>query len=62
MIILIITRMGLLTLLRKLKKTDQEARLLVLGLDNSGNTNNTLIPIITEIIIIIYNNRQNNNT
>lgn len=30
--------MGLLTLLRKLKKTDQEARLLVLGLDNSGKT------------------------
>lgn len=30
--------MGLLNLLRKLKKTDQEARLLVLGLDNSGKT------------------------
>merc|ERR1711998_280582 len=30
--------MGLLTLLRKLKKTDAEARLLVLGLDNSGKT------------------------
>ena len=30
--------MGLLTLLRKLKKTDKEARLLVLGLDNSGKT------------------------
>mmetsp|Transcript_3032 Transcript_3032/g.4632 ORF Transcript_3032/g.4632 Transcript_3032/m.4632 type:complete len:186 (+) Transcript_3032:96-653(+) len=30
--------MGLLTLLRKLKKTDQEARILVLGLDNSGKT------------------------
>eukprot|EP01041_Mallomonas_annulata_P012491 gene12491-26298_t len=30
--------MGLLTLLRKLKKTDHEARLLVLGLDNSGKT------------------------
>jgi ADP-ribosylation factor-like protein 3 len=30
--------MGLLTLLRKLKKTDSEARLLVLGLDNSGKT------------------------
>merc|ERR1712167_426713 len=29
---------GLLTLLRKLKKTDQEARILVLGLDNSGKT------------------------
>lgn len=31
--------MGLLSLLRKLKKSDQhEARLLVLGLDNSGKT------------------------
>lgn len=30
--------MGLLTLLRKLKKSDQEARILVLGLDNSGKT------------------------
>ena len=30
--------MGLLTLLRKLKKTDNEARILVLGLDNSGKT------------------------
>mmetsp|Transcript_5465 Transcript_5465/g.4920 ORF Transcript_5465/g.4920 Transcript_5465/m.4920 type:complete len:186 (+) Transcript_5465:60-617(+) len=30
--------MGLLTLLRKLKKSDHEARLLVLGLDNSGKT------------------------
>lgn len=30
--------MGLLTLLRKLKKSDSEARLLVLGLDNSGKT------------------------
>ena len=30
--------MGLLNLLRKLKKSDQEARLLVLGLDNSGKT------------------------
>lgn len=30
--------MGLLTLLRKLKKTDQEARILVLGLDSSGKT------------------------
>jgi len=30
--------MGLLTLLRKLKKSDAEARLLVLGLDNSGKT------------------------
>lgn len=30
--------MGLLTLLRKLKKTDHEARILVLGLDNAGKT------------------------
>lgn len=30
--------MGLLSLLRKLKKTDKEARILVLGLDNAGKT------------------------
>ncbi len=30
--------MGLLTLLRKLKRTDKEARILVLGLDNAGKT------------------------
>mmetsp|Transcript_11459 Transcript_11459/g.16919 ORF Transcript_11459/g.16919 Transcript_11459/m.16919 type:complete len:189 (-) Transcript_11459:89-655(-) len=30
--------MGLLTLLKKLKKNDQEFRLLVLGLDNAGKT------------------------
>lgn len=30
--------MGLLTLLRKLKKTEKEARILVLGLDNAGKT------------------------
>lgn len=30
--------MGLLTLLRKLKKDDTEARILVLGLDNGGKT------------------------
>jgi ADP-ribosylation factor-like protein 3 len=30
--------MGLLSLLRKLKKSDNEARILVLGLDNSGKT------------------------
>ena len=30
--------MGLLSLLKKLKKSDREARLLVLGLDNSGKT------------------------
>ena len=30
--------MGLLSLLRKLKKNDNEARVLVLGLDNAGKT------------------------
>ena len=30
--------MGLLSLLQKLKKSDKEARILVLGLDNSGKT------------------------
>jgi ADP-ribosylation factor-like protein 3 len=30
--------MGLLNLLRKLKKNDKEARILILGLDNSGKT------------------------
>ena len=30
--------MGLLSLLRKLKKTEKEARILVLGLDNAGKT------------------------
>jgi ADP-ribosylation factor-like protein 3 len=30
--------MGLLSLLQKLKKKDKEARILVLGLDNSGKT------------------------
>lgn len=30
--------MGLLDLLRKLKKTEHEARILVLGLDNAGKT------------------------
>ena len=30
--------MGLLSLLRKLKKTEGEARILVLGLDNAGKT------------------------
>jgi ADP-ribosylation factor-like protein 3 len=30
--------MGLLKLLRKLKKNENEARILVLGLDNSGKT------------------------
>lgn len=30
--------MGLLSILRKLKKNDKEQRLLILGLDNSGKT------------------------
>lgn len=30
--------MGLLSLLRKLKRTDKEARILILGLDNAGKT------------------------
>lgn len=30
--------MGLLTLLRRLKRNDREARILVLGLDNAGKT------------------------
>jgi ADP-ribosylation factor-like protein 3 len=33
-----VDQMGLLTYLRKLKKTDKEARILVLGLDNAGKT------------------------
>ncbi|CAM9600254.1 unnamed protein product [Chrysoparadoxa australica] len=38
--------MGLLTLLRKLKRTDQEARILVLGLDNAGKT--TILKALSE--------------
>ena len=30
--------MGLLSLLRKLRKTEKEARILILGLDNAGKT------------------------
>lgn len=30
--------MGLLTFLKKLKKTETEARILILGLDNAGKT------------------------
>jgi len=33
-----LSSVGLLGLLRKLKKTDKEARILVLGLDNAGKT------------------------
>jgi ADP-ribosylation factor-like protein 3 len=38
--------MGLLKLLRSLKKNDQEARILVLGLDNSGKT--TILKAMSE--------------
>ena len=35
---MLIQKKGLLSLLRKLKKSDKEVRILVLGLDNSGKT------------------------
>ena len=38
--------MGLLNLLRTLKRTDKEARILVLGLDNSGKT--TILKAMSE--------------
>ena len=38
--------MGLLDLLRKLKKTEKEARVLVLGLDNAGKT--TILKALSE--------------
>ena len=38
--------MGLLNLLRTLKRTDKEARILVLGLDNSGKT--TILKALSE--------------
>ena len=38
--------MGLLNLLRSLKRTDKEARILVLGLDNSGKT--TILKALSE--------------
>lgn len=39
-------KMGLLSLLRTLKKSDNEARILVLGLDNSGKT--TILKAMSE--------------
>jgi ADP-ribosylation factor-like protein 3 len=38
--------MGLLKLLRSLKKNDKEARILVLGLDNAGKT--TILKALSE--------------
>ena len=38
--------MGLLRLLRSLKKSDKEARILVLGLDNAGKT--TILKALSE--------------
>lgn len=38
--------MGLLSMLRTLKKSDREARILVLGLDNAGKT--TILKALSE--------------
>jgi ADP-ribosylation factor-like protein 3 len=38
--------MGLLSMLRTLKKSDQEAKILVLGLDNAGKT--TILKALSE--------------
>ena len=42
-------KMGLLTLLRRLKKDDKEARILVLGLDNAGK-----VSIFSRLLLNIY--------
>ena len=49
--------MGLLTLLRRLKKDDKEARILVLGLDNAGKVSviYILFFMYTNIYIIMKN-------
>lgn len=44
--------MGLLSLLRKLKKSEREARILVLGLDNAGKT--TILKKLSEEDISTY--------
>jgi len=44
--------MGLLSLLRKLKKSEREARILVLGLDNAGKT--TILKKLSEEDITQY--------
>ena len=49
--------MGLLTLLRRLKKDDKEARILVLGLDNAGKVSVIIYPIFHVHKHIYYNEK-----
>ena len=42
----LLNNMGLLNILKKLKKGEKEARLLVLGLDNAGKT--TILKTLSE--------------